>query len=167
MKVLLSVLALLLFSFSTFAFEVGDVAKDFTLHQIAADDSESDVNILSTNSPNQFVLLEFATTWCPHCQTNNPLISQLAGEVSKTTTTRIIYVDTNENIRENIKTNRSVLQVPVAMDSESIAWDGGYADDGVPVTYIIDRDGKVLFKHLGSLNQNTILRIKSLLTSLP
>ena len=162
MKYILSFLVL--FSgFSALALEVGDTAVDVKIQQVMPNDTTVDGNLLEATANGQFVLLEFATTWCPTCQSNLPILSTLAGEIKSTAATRLVYVDDNEaDIRGQIQEKRELISFPAVLDFKKVVWHSGYSTGAVPTLFVVTPAGKIVFKHVGELDAGILKQIKAI-----
>lgn len=124
----------------------GAARLDFTLK----DPSGGDVNLADYKG--KVVLLNFWGTWCPPCRTEIPGFIELQ-ETYRDRGFVIVGVaveDTPEAVRAyaaDVKIN-----YPLAMVQDDV--DAAYGPMyGLPVSFIIARDGSICRKHLGELSK--------------
>ncbi|MDR3166922.1 MAG: TlpA family protein disulfide reductase [Treponema sp.] len=116
---------------------------------------------LTDNSPltladfkGKVVFLNFWATWCGPCRAEMPSMEALYQRF-KERGFEIVAV----NYRENRKTvdaftEQYNLTFPITLDPSGRI-NGLYGVDAFPTTYIIDREGKIVTRVVGSLNWNT------------
>ena len=98
-------------------------------------------------------------TWCPPCLAEMPEITKLYQELGQEVEFLMISVDNNQQkARQWIRTEKFPAPVyfPQRMSLEY---------EAIPTTWVIDRDGKVVFKQTGMAQYNTA-RCKEFLRSL-
>jgi len=98
----------------------------------------------------QVLVLHFWATWCPYCRSQIPELIELH-EQWASKGVRVLTVATDqdaETVRAFVKEQRLPYAVIPDIDSEwPIATQ--YAVDGVPVTYVIGRDGLIILRLRG------------------
>jgi peroxiredoxin len=129
-------------SFEERIVKAGDDAPGFS---IKTDDGRE---ISSNNFGGKVLVLNFWATWCPPCIDEIPSLNAFARQMrEKGVVVLGISVDTNERAYSSF-----LKQVPLnfmtARDPESNI-SANYGTFKYPETYIIDRNGKVLQKHIG------------------
>jgi peroxiredoxin len=95
------------------------------------------------------VLLDFWATWCPPCRVEIPGFVRLQGRYRDQglVVIGISLDDSPEPVREFYREFR--MNYPVAMGDERISeLYGGIL--GLPTTFVIGRDGRVYYKHMGA-----------------
>lgn len=125
--------------------KIGDVAPDFTL--TALDGKQ--VNISSLRG--QVILLDFWATWCAPCKTEVPRFVQFHKELGPKgfQVIGISMDDSDAPVRKFYSEYK--MTYPVAMGTEAVATQyGGVL--GLPLTFLIGRDGRILAKYEGSAN---------------
>jgi peroxiredoxin len=115
-------------------------AQDFTL----ADPNGKDVS-LSSSEGKEVVLLDFSTTWCPHCITLIPRLKELHSRYHAKGL-KVIAVYVNESVADVSRLTRK-YSVPytVVVDGDG-AVASRYGVRGVPTVLVIDRDGMVRYR---------------------
>ena len=149
MKKMFILLAAMAFTATTFAVEVGKPAPDFT---------GTDINgktVKLSDYKGKVVLLDFWATWCPPCRKEIPGFVDLYSTY-KSRGLVVIGVSMDDATAEVIATvSRLKLNYPVLMGDEYLgAAYGGVL--GLPVTFLIDRDGKIRARYQGA----SLTRIK-------
>jgi thiol-disulfide isomerase/thioredoxin len=113
------------------------------------------------------VLLNFWATWCPPCRAEMPSMEALYRRF-KQAGLEILAVNCAEktpDVQRFISGNR--YSFPVMLDSSGEI-SGRYGITGIPTTYILDREGKILLRVVGSLrwdDPGIIAAIEALLKS--
>jgi peroxiredoxin len=115
----------------------------------------------------KIVILNFWATWCPPCRNEMPSMETLYQRF-KNQGLEILAVDLGEErnqVQKFIKDNRYTF--PVLLDSEGKV-SGQYGISSIPTTYILDRDGKIIGRIVGSIrwdNPKVIAAFEALLKS--
>lgn len=92
-------------------------------------------------------------SWCAPCRDEHPLLVALAGD-KRFGIAGLNYKDTPENARRFLGTLGNPYSA-IGVDSAGrTALDWGVY--GVPETFLIGRDGKILFKHVGPLTGESV-----------
>ncbi|MCL2210449.1 MAG: TlpA family protein disulfide reductase [Treponema sp.] len=122
--------------------------EDFTLPLLNGE------NITLSSLKGKTVILNFWATWCPPCRAEMPSMDTFYKRY-KDKSLEILAVD----IGENINTVRQFIQknnysFPILLDTtrriSSI-----YGIEAIPTTYIIDRQGKIIGRVVGSIYWDT------------
>lgn len=119
-------------------------APDFVLH----DASGSGLQLAALRG--RPVIVHFWATWCESCRTELPEIESLAQRLADTDVAIVVVsIDTDSGMAEIEKYAAGLgVTLPVFR-----AGDGEISDDywtwGVPVTYLIDREGAIAGRALG------------------
>lgn len=95
-------------------------------------------------------------SWCAPCRIEHPLLVRLAG-LERVRLVGIAYKDAPENSRSFLAELGNPFAA-IGMDERgraSIDW-GVY---GVPETFIVDRDGRIAYRHVGPLNESSLTEI--------
>lgn len=106
----------------------------------------------------QVVLLNFWATWCPPCKAEMPDLNALHLEHGAARRFAVVGV----NVQESAEQVRAFaepreLAFPLALDTRGDVSTGLYAVRGLPVTYIIDRDGRVADTWQGQISREAML----------
>ena len=113
------------------------------------------------------VILNFWATWCPPCRVEMPSMETLYRRFSAQGL-EILAVDIGEDassVRQFIR--NAGYTFPVMFDSDNRV-SSVYGIEAIPTTYIIDREGKIVGRIIGSItwdNQRVIAAIDALLKS--
>lgn len=126
------------------AASVGQSAPGFTLS-----DSRKSSHTLSRYK-GKVVLINFWASWCAPCQTELPLLNDLARRYGDRL--QVLAVNVDENPAEGRKAlERLKLQTPALR----VLWDSrkkvvsAYNVPTMPTSYVLDRHGKIRFIHEG------------------
>jgi len=109
------------------------------------------------------VLVNFWATWCDPCREETPMLIQAQQDYgSKGFTTLGIAMDEEgtkvvgpfvQTTQFNVNGHSATMNYPVVLGSDDIADKfGGLL--GMPTSYLISRDGKIVKKYIGSLKEN-------------
>jgi thiol-disulfide isomerase/thioredoxin len=99
------------------------------------------------------VFLNFWATWCPPCRQEMPSMENLYQKF-KDRGLDILAVDAQEEARDvSAFMRRNKLSFPAVLDASGRV-NGQYGVEAIPTTYILDRDGKIIVRVVGSLNWN-------------
>jgi thiol-disulfide isomerase/thioredoxin len=97
------------------------------------------------------VLLNFWATWCPPCRTEIPSLQRLYEEFEDEDFI-ILAVNLQEDknwILSFMEGNK--MSFPVLLDTNNKAW-SLYGTSGIPTTYIIDKQGKMISRIIGGID---------------
>ncbi len=123
----------------------GKPAPDFTLKTL--DGKEVSLSDLR----GKVVLINFWATWCPPCRSEMPLFERVYREY-KDKGFEILAVSTDsslEPVKKFVKDYK--LSFKIAYDDKNVA--GLYGIQGLPTSFLIDRDGKILKVRLGEYKE--------------
>lgn len=105
----------------------------------------------------KYVLLNFWATWCPPCVQELPLFCKL----------RVDYPEDQLEMI-SISSDRSKADCEKGIKKYGLTWTNVFNDvelikkyeisDGIPLTFLIDKDGKLVYMHVGGLNNTEELR---------
>jgi thiol-disulfide isomerase/thioredoxin len=110
-------------------------------------------NLSLKNLEGKVVFLNFWATWCGPCRVEMPAMESLYRGL-KDRGFEILAVNVQESekdVADFMRQNR--LSFPALLDSGSAA--ARYGIRAFPTTYIIDRDGLIIARVIGSLNWNS------------
>ncbi len=123
----------------------GSPAPDFTLKTI--DGKE----IRLSDLKGKVVLINFWATWCPPCQREMPLFERVYRKY-KDRGFEILAISTDaevSKVKEFIKEYK--LSFPVLMDNGEVS--SLYGVQGLPTSFLIDREGKIVKIRLGEYKE--------------
>lgn len=109
----------------------------------------------------KITLFNFWATWCPPCRAEMPSIERLYKQMSGTNF-RIIAVNAGENrsqVASFIEKNKYTF--PIYLD-ESNALSSIFAARGLPSTYLVNKEGKVIAVRIGAMEYDQAELIKLL-----
>jgi cytochrome c biogenesis protein CcmG/thiol:disulfide interchange protein DsbE len=110
-----------------------------------------------SNFQGRVTLVNVWASWCIPCRTEHPQLERLAAD-RRFQVVGINYKDTAENARRFLGRYGNPF-VAVGVDSggrAAIEW-GVY---GVPETFLIGRDGRILYKHVGPIIEENLLLVQ-------
>jgi len=135
--------------------------RDFTLPLLTGG------NATLSSYRGKVVILNFWATWCPPCRVEMPSMETLYQRFNAQGL-EILAVDIGENASTVQQFIRSAgYTFPVLLDSANRV-SSVYGIEAIPTTYIIDREGKIIGRVVGSImwdNQRVIAAIDALLKS--
>ena len=110
------------------------------------------------------VIVDFWATWCPPCRAEIPHFVELQDKYAKQGLV-IVGISVDEGgadvVSSFAKANK--INYPIALGNQDIAEQYG-ATDGIPTTFVIDRTGNIVAKHVGLTDPETFeSEIKSVL----
>jgi cytochrome c biogenesis protein CcmG, thiol:disulfide interchange protein DsbE len=103
----------------------------------------------------KIVIVNFWASWCPPCQEETPLLTTAAGQLDPDV---ILIGVAAWDARGDAEAFAAGYRInyPVAMDSGSVALDFGLV--GVPETFVVDADGKIVSRLPGPVTSLQQLR---------
>ncbi len=106
--------------------------------------------VSSTDFKGKVIVLDFWATWCPPCRAEIPGFIELQKEYGKDGLAIIgASVDGADEIAavKNFARKFDVNYPVVLADEETVRAFGGV--DAIPTTFVIDREGRIVSRHLG------------------
>ena len=102
-------------------------------------------------------IVNFFATWCGPCKVEHPQLMELSNSF------RVYGIAKKDNSKDIIKWLKNYGNPfdKLGLDNDgisSIEW-GVY---GLPETFIINKDGKILYKHIGPIMKNDLEKINSI-----
>ena len=104
------------------------------------------------------IIINFFASWCPPCKIEHPNLLKLSKEFK---IYGIAKKDNDMKIRDWLNKSGNPFKA-IGMDNDgsaSINW-GVY---GLPETFFVDRNGKIIYKHVGPITQNDLGKINKIL----
>jgi len=142
-------------------FEQRTEPTDFTLPLLGGE------NVSLSSYKGKVVILNFWATWCPPCRAEMPSMETLYKSFNGQGL-EILAVDIGEDtstVQKFIRSNGYTY--PILLDS-SKKISSIYGIKAIPTTYIIDREGKIIGRVIGSIkwdNKKVISAIEALIKS--
>ncbi|TAN41112.1 MAG: TlpA family protein disulfide reductase [Nitrospirae bacterium] len=147
---------LILIALHLFSFQCGlsaephsDIAPDFQLTDLSGK-----VHTLS-DYRGKVVILNFWASWCPECITEMPSLNALY-EKQKKNSLVVLGITSDrrsEPVAEVLK--KTPVSYPVLMDSKGAVFIRKYTVIGLPMTFIIDKNGLIVEKIIGGTDFST------------
>lgn len=125
--------------------EKRDSPIDFTLSDITGSPGSGQIYTLSEQK-GKVVFLNFWATWCPPCRAEIP---ELIALYNKYKSEGLLILGIGLDKESSLKkfAEEKGMNYPAFVGNEKIAKD--YKVQGIPATYIIDKEGKIAFHHVG------------------
>lgn len=122
---------------------VGDSAPDFTLYDL------SGKQVTLSDFKGHVVLLNFWGTFCPPCRSEMPALNNLYLALKDKGFMLLgVSLDKSEKtVRNFILAEETAF--PILMDPDKSVYNGKYATFALPLTFLIDKQGKVIEKFFG------------------
>jgi cytochrome c biogenesis protein CcmG/thiol:disulfide interchange protein DsbE len=113
-------------------------------------------------TPRKVVLLNFWATWCGPCREEIPALVAIQDRYRDYVTIVGLSIDEGDPADVAAFAKKFSVNYPVVMASEAVQRDFG-GISSVPSTFVLDRDGKIVQRHLGLLDpQRTEHEIRAL-----
>lgn len=104
---------------------------------------------------NQVVVLNIFASWCVPCRQEHPALMRLAKD-PRVKLVAVNYKDAPEKALDFLEENGNPFAAIGVDDAGRSAMDWGVY--GVPETFVIDRTGRITHKHVGPLDDDSLLR---------
>jgi peroxiredoxin len=149
----ISLALLLLFSSANFVYAQEEVKNYTEVGQempgfLIADLNDKHFNL--SDHKGKVVYVFFWTTWCPYCRMEMPGIEkEIWQKYNKSEDFAMIAIareETKQTVSAFIK--KAEYSFPVAADATGEAFNL-FANRGVPRSYLVDRNGKIIFQDVG------------------
>lgn len=139
-------IALLLFSCTKKepSSEIGEPAPDFTLTDINGN------SVRLADMKGRVVMIEFWATWCPPCRESVPVLNGLYKKYKERGFTLLgVSIDKGQDVRAVVSSFVRDLSVayPVLLDTDNV--NQSYKVVNVPSSFVVDKNGRIAFKHVG------------------
>ncbi|MBT2661231.1 redoxin domain-containing protein [Bacillus sp. ISL-45] len=122
--------------------DAGMVAPNFKLKNLAGEE------VSLKDYRGKKVMLNFWATWCPPCKEEMPAMERFYKEKSKDVEILAVNLDPQNNVQSFVKDND--LTFPILLDHDG-STQQTYSIISIPTTFIIDEQGLILKKHIGSM----------------
>ena len=126
----------------TTGINAGMAAPNFTLKNLAGEE------VSLKDYRGKKVMLNFWATWCPPCKEEMPAMEQFYQEKSKDVEILAVNLDPQNDVKAFVKDNE--ITFPILLDQDG-SIQQTYSILSIPTTFIIDEQGLVLKKHIGSM----------------
>jgi thiol-disulfide isomerase/thioredoxin len=106
------------------------------------------------------VLMQFWTTWCPYCKTEESLVNNLTTEFAGQGLV-VIAVDVAESkkvVQQYLKDHPRKCRIVMTGDTNLAAM---YAAKSYPIYVVVDRDGKIVDTQRGAGGERSLRRLLS------
>jgi thiol-disulfide isomerase/thioredoxin len=106
------------------------------------------------------VLMQFWTTWCPYCKTEESLVNDLTTEFAGQGLV-VIAVDVAESkkvVQQYLKDHPRKCRIVMTGDTNLAAM---YAAKSYPIYVVVDRDGKIVDTQRGAGGERSLRRLLS------
>jgi thiol-disulfide isomerase/thioredoxin len=156
--------SLILCGLNVVALEAGEFAQKGTvLNHLQADGTESNQDLLAMAKEHKLVMLEFFQTTCGACTENRPQFIALSKEFAQTTTFKYVGLDRKEKVlREFYEAIKAEFSFPYVLDNNRLG-QLAFTVRATPTSFIVDENGKVLFKHEGTFESSDLQIIREIL----
>ncbi len=129
---------------------VGGPAPDFNLYLV----NWQEKTISRDQLRGYPIVIAFWTTWCPHCEAQQPYLIDAARRYSKAVIFLGVDVQEDERTVKNYL-SENPLPYPVAVDPMGVTA-GDYEVSGFPTTYFVDAEGNIAAVHVGELTEESL-----------
>jgi peroxiredoxin len=142
-----SILLIVLLAFNAFPV-VGEKAPSFTLEDINGN------KVSLSDFHGRVVIVDFWATWCHACEESSPELEWLHRKYKdKGVAVLGISLDAGSDAVEKVRAfaRRLDLNYPMLMGNDDLA--RAYRMQGIPTTYILDKDHVIVKRYVGALPQ--------------
>ena len=137
-------IGLILISGSAYALNTETPAPNFSLPILANLNQSQSLN----DEKGKVILVDFWAAWCGPCRKSMPLLERLYNNhKDQGFTILAISLDDNAKAARNFA-SQFQISYPLLLDTEATVADT-YGVVGMPTSYLIDRDGILIWKHQG------------------
>jgi thiol-disulfide isomerase/thioredoxin len=100
----------------------------------------------------EVIFLNVWASWCPPCRGEMPGIDRLYREAGGQVAFVLLSVDDNRKRLDHYLAQQG-YQLPVYLPDSALA--APYRTQSIPATFLIDRQGQIVFRHEGALDYDT------------
>jgi thiol-disulfide isomerase/thioredoxin len=94
------------------------------------------------------VFINFWATWCPPCIAEMPSINQMAKQLKSNPKLVVLTVDVDRDLRKSLKfMQKRKFDLPVYTLASAVP--SAYLGNSIPTTIVLNKQGKLVFKHEG------------------
>jgi len=116
--------------------------------------SDENVYLSSDNLKKKYTLINFFASWCAPCKIEHPLFFILSEDFPDLFLLGINFKDKKEDAISYLSTEGNPYDF-IGIDKEGrLGLEFGVM--GLPETFVINNEGKIIYKHLGPLNKKVI-----------
>lgn len=137
--------------------KTGDAAPDFSLI-----DRQGKTWALS-ELRGQVVFINFWATWCPPCLKELPSMQTLYTKIPKDKFTMLAVLNKDKPALADFVANQKGLTFPILDDAQNTAG-AKYFLTGLPETFIVDKQGRIREKVIGSAQWDSPDAVKMIMT---
>jgi thiol-disulfide isomerase/thioredoxin len=114
------------------------------------------------------VILDFWATWCPPCREEIPSFIQIQKDYADKGVV-VVGIALDEEGESAVKpfAKKQGINYPIVMDKTSKTGDLYGGVEGIPTTFIIGADGKIVAKHVGLTSKEEFIKELSPLLKTP
>ena len=104
--------------------------------------------INASEQKGKVLFINFWATWCPPCIAEMPSINKVYNKFKDNKDVVFLMVDVDGNTKKSVKfMERKKYELPVYIPASAIP--SSILDGSIPTTLIVDKKGKIVFKHKG------------------
>lgn len=94
------------------------------------------------------VFINFWATWCPPCIAEMPSINQMAKQLKSNPKLVVLTVDVDRDLQKSLKFMQK-RKFDLTVYTLASAVPGTYLGNSIPTTIVLNKQGKLVFKHEG------------------
>lgn len=141
-----------LYSNNTVGLEVGNIIKPFTIYEYP-----SNKEFTENKFKGKMTILNFGTTWCSVClEEKKNLDNFIKNNKNLDINVVPILIDSKENIKKYLTKEKFDYTF---YEDKNMEVGNKFLIRGVPMTFILDENGVIIYKHLGAINLEDIKSI--------
>jgi peroxiredoxin len=140
--------------------ETGPVAPDFALEQMNGE------TFRLSDHRGEVVVLNIWATWCDPCHTEAPGFVELQNEFAGEVTFVGLSIDDGGFAAVRPFARKYDLNYP-QLASQTVAWEKYGRSQAVPRTFVLDRQGRIRYRHTGLLLKGRLTLVLDELTAEP
>ncbi|HUM68336.1 MAG TPA: TlpA disulfide reductase family protein [Chloroflexota bacterium] len=138
--------------------EVGEVAPNFTVEFFTGYEWEGQPTVSLNDLEGKVVVLNFWASWCVECRYEADVLENASRQYApdEVVFLGVAYADVEPNSLAYME--EFGVSYPHAPDLGTRI-SASYEITGVPETFVIGPDGKIVYVHIGPINQTTLNRV--------